>query len=81
MWPLRRVISCGAPLLLLLAGDAWAGFVDIHANLSGVWYASSAWGDYDNDGDLDILLTGNTGSGRIARVYRNMERVSSPSPI
>ena len=30
-----------------------------------------AWGDYDNDGDLDILLAGDTGSGLTARVYRN----------
>ncbi len=29
-----------------------------------------AWGDYDNDGDLDILLTGSFG-GPVARVYRN----------
>ena len=27
--------------------------------------------DYDNDGDLDILLTGYTDSARISRVYRN----------
>jgi hypothetical protein len=30
-----------------------------------------AWGDYDNDGDLDILLAGNTGSGRVTQIYRN----------
>ena len=30
-----------------------------------------AWGDYDSDGDLDLLLAGNSSSGRITRVYRN----------
>jgi hypothetical protein len=46
-------------------------FVDIVAGLAGVFISSAAWGDYDNDGDLDILLTGGTGSERISRVYRN----------
>ncbi len=50
-------------------------FYDIHAGLIGVEFGSAAWGDYDNDGDLDILLTG---EGEyygydviISRVYRN----------
>ena len=34
------------------------------AGLTGVYDSSVAWGDYDNDGDLDILLTGNTASSR-----------------
>jgi len=40
-------------------------------SLTGVYYGSVAWGDYDNDGDLDILLTGHTGSSVISKVYRN----------
>ncbi len=46
-------------------------FTDINAGLEGVWFASVAWGDYDGDGDLDILLTGQSASGRISLVYRN----------
>ncbi|ETR68636.1 MAG: hypothetical protein OMM_10318, partial [Candidatus Magnetoglobus multicellularis str. Araruama] len=30
-----------------------------------------AWGDYDQDGDLDLFLCGSTGSSNIARIYRN----------
>ncbi|MDD1469482.1 VCBS repeat-containing protein, partial [Dolichospermum sp. ST_sed5] len=39
--------------------------------LTGVFYSSVAWGDYDNDGDLDILLTGESGSGPVSKIYRN----------
>jgi hypothetical protein len=46
-------------------------FSEVNTGLTGVEYSSVAWGDYDNDGRLDILLTVYTGSTGIARVYHN----------
>ncbi|MBE7557510.1 VCBS repeat-containing protein [bacterium] len=41
------------------------------AVMLGVANSSVAWADYDRDGDPDILLTGNMGSGLISWIYRN----------
>jgi len=46
-------------------------FTNINAGLTGVQSGTSAWGDYDNDGDLDILLSGDTGATDISIIYRN----------
>jgi len=43
------------------------------STLTGVQYSSAAFGDYDNDGDLDILITGDTGSSKIMKLYQNTE--------
>jgi hypothetical protein len=43
------------------------GFVDIGAGLAGTHEGALAWGDYDNDGDLDLLITGNW----TTKLYRN----------
>ena len=50
----------------------FGGFVDINASLPYVGWSAAAWGDYDNDGDLDVLVTGYNGNlGYLSRVYRN----------
>ena len=47
-------------------------FTDISGNqIRGVRDCSVAWGDYDNDGDPDILITGYDGSSNTSNVYRN----------
>jgi Domain of unknown function (DUF4347)/FG-GAP-like repeat/RTX calcium-binding nonapeptide repeat (4 copies)/Calx-beta domain len=41
------------------------------AKLPGIFNGSAAWGDYNNDGRQDLVLTGDTSSGYIAKVFRN----------
>jgi hypothetical protein len=46
-------------------------FTNINANLPGVSQGAVAWGDFDNDKRLDILVTGYSGTGAIAQIWRN----------
>ena len=52
-------------------------FTDLDAGLIGVRFGSVAWGDYDNDGDLDVLVTGESITGIIAKLYRNNNTANS----
>jgi hypothetical protein len=49
-------------------------FTNINAGLVGVYNSSIAWGDCDNDGDLDLLITGTTNgetTGASSKIYIN----------
>lgn len=48
-------------------------FVNINAGLPGVDYGTGRWTDYDNDGDLDVIISGNESSGRvITQLFKNV---------
>jgi len=47
-------------------------FTKIVLNIPGVYNGCARWGDYDNDGYLDILITGNDGHGPFTAVYKNV---------
>ncbi|HTL54758.1 MAG TPA: FG-GAP-like repeat-containing protein [Candidatus Limnocylindrales bacterium] len=61
----------GGLVAAIWRNDGGGTFTDIGANLPGMDIGFAAWGDYDNDGDLDLLFGGNTNDGWIARIYRN----------
>ena len=47
-------------------------FTNIPVGLPGVSQGAVAWADFGNDGKLDILLTGNSSTGAVAQVWRNL---------
>jgi len=50
-------------------GDRTFSFVP--SSLPPVFDGAVAWGDFDNDGQLDLAIMGNTGTTNITRIYRN----------
>jgi predicted nucleotidyltransferase len=64
--------TTNAPIAGVYYNNKDGTFTNIPTGLAGVYRSSVAWGDYDNDGKLDILLTGKNSSGAyVSSVYRN----------
>lgn len=62
--------GCGNASTRLYTNSGAGSFDEFPAGLSFVERASSAWGDFDNDGDNDLLLTGLAGNP-VSVLYRN----------
>ncbi len=56
-------------------------FTNSSIDLIDLQEGAVAWGDYDNDRDLDLLVTGNTSSGRVTKIYRNSSNTLVDSDI
>ncbi|MHC1704744.1 MAG: FG-GAP-like repeat-containing protein [Tenuifilaceae bacterium] len=65
------------PLTKLYRNNGNNSFTEVtNVKLRNVWDGSFAWADFDNDGDLDLLLTGNPSdynysTSDYTRIYRN----------
>ncbi len=57
--------------LTLIYRNDNGSFTELNPGLTGVDYGDVKWADFDNDGDLDILLSGDTGTESIAKIYVN----------
>lgn len=67
------LLSAPAPSTVQ-AGEEPTPFVQLTHTLPNIILGKVAWGDYDNDSDVDLALTGRTEFGaRITEIYRNTD--------
>jgi hypothetical protein len=59
-------------LIFRFYSNSLSDFMAVGAgNIPGIFNSHVAWGDYDNDGDLDAAILGNVGDSRICKIFRN----------
>ncbi len=72
--------SSSGPSVTQVWRNTGSGFTNLNLALPGIIYGAAAWGDYDNDGRLDILLAGGSGASKVAQVWRNISTVTNTPP-
>jgi len=70
------------PIAYVYRNNGNGTFSDAGAGLTPVWNQNTCdWGDYDNDGKLDIVLAGVPAAGpSVLKVFRNMTGVANTAP-
>ncbi len=64
--------SANGPVSLIFRNDRNDVFTNIHAGLLGLYMSDGHFGDYDQDGDLDVLISGMSSQyGFYTKIYRN----------
>ena len=56
---------------ILFDGDLSGNFNPVSSNLPASDGAICVWGDYDNDGDMDVFLAGDDNGTNFSAIYRN----------
>ncbi len=62
--------TCGDSFTRLYNNDGIGGYTEVPAGLAFAERSASTWGDYDIDGDIDLLLIGVSGNA-VRMFYRN----------
>jgi hypothetical protein len=76
----NRFFNPGAAILEVWRNTG-SGFTRLPVDLPGVFEGTAVWGDYDNDGRLDIAILGTKTDGtRITAVYRNQMPTTNLPP-
>lgn len=70
------------PVTKVFVNQNWNGFREMNVELQGVYRGSAAFGDYNQDGYADILISGETRKGPTTKLYTNLSgRTFVPSGI
>lgn len=82
-WPdvLLAGYSAGNHIAAVYRNNKNGTFTDINLSLPGTMQGSAVWGDYNNDGRLDFLLTGWSQLQSPILIYQNNNYITNTPPI